>query len=441
MIQGLKEKGYSIGFSMAGLPYDFRKFHLTNTQFKEKFEIMVEMLYRNTGKKVIVVAHSLGNLNVLRILNKENQINSKIKRYVSMVPPFFGAAKAVEFFSTGSEEFRMKLFLSEYIDISSHAQKFYGTFTPVSYTLTLKPKLHELARSDRYLGFIEALKERFDLEKKCGVLSADADKTCDTHFIAEKSKKFKALFGFFPQFDSQICLDLREKIRTQLQNEQFLAFKNNTREDIYENLPSYEGCEIRIFDFLRCPFMKIIKGNPSLEQRNFTLQDFHSTCFEDFETTNQPDFIFNHDCKFKKNAKNCLLDFLTNYTTFDVKSFFTQKDPSYAEFPNSLFINQTDYLRTLQLMTEKTWGAEALSELDPPKVPTSVIYASYLDTKTNYIYMPDRANATMTKDDINFFGGDGTVATYSSLIPAMKWVYDNKQNSKFCFLFIDFYFF
>ncbi len=433
MLQGLKEKGYKNGFSMAGLPYDFRKFHLTNTQFKEKFEIMVEMLYRNTGKKVIVVAHSLGNLNVLQILNKENAIGSKIKRFVSLVPPYFGAAKAVEFFSTGSEEFRINLFLSEYVDISSNAQRFYGTFMPVSYELMFKPKLHELAHSSRYAAFIAALKERFDLEKKCGVLSADTDKLCDLSYIRNNSKKFKENFGFFPQFDSETCLSVREKIRTQLQNEQFLAFKNKTREDIYENLPSYEGCEMRIFDFLRCPFMKIISGNPSLDQRNFTLEDFHSTCFEDVERTDRPDFIFNHDCKLKKNSKNCLLDFLTNYTTFDVKNFFSEKDSSYKEFPESLFINQTDYLRTLQLMTEFTSGSETLSEMDPPKVPTSVVYMSYLDTKTNYIYMPDRKKHMMTKDDINYFGGDGTVGTYSSLIPAMKWIYDNKKNSKILF--------
>jgi predicted alpha/beta hydrolase family esterase len=431
MIQGLKEKGYSTGFSMGGLPYDFRKFHLTNEQFQEKFEILVEMLYRNTGKKVIVVAHSLGNLNVLRILNKENPINSKIKRYIGMVPPFFGAAKAVEFFSSGSKEFRMKLFLSEYIDISSQAQKFYSPFTPASYALMFKPKLHDLARSEHYSEFIEALKERFDLEKKCGVLSKDSEKQCNHSFIREMSKNFKKFFGFFPQFDSEVCLSLRERIKNELQNEQFLIFKNKTRADIFENLPSYEGCEIRIFDFLRCPFIKIISGNSSLDQRNFTLDDFQSTCFEDIESTDIPDLIFNHDCKFKKNAKNCLLDFLKNYTIFDVKSFFAQKDPSLKDFPDSLFINQSDYQRTLELMTDQTSSLDSLSELNPPKVATSIVYASYLDTKTNYIFSPDKANATLTKDDINYFGGDGTVATYSSLIPAMKWIYDNKKNSNF----------
>jgi len=431
MIQGMKEKGYSSGFSMSGLPYDFRKFHLINEKFKEKFETMVEMLYRNTGKKVIVVAHSLGNLNVLRILNKENPINSMIKRYIGMVPPYFGAAKAVEFFSNGSEEFRMKLFLSEYIDISSQAQKFYSPFTPVSYALTLKPKLHELARSKEYSEFTEALKERFTLEKKCGILNNKYESECTSDFIQKNSQKFKKHFPFFPQFDSEICLELREKIVKDLQNESFLALKNKTRSDIFENLPSYEGCELRIFDFLRCPFMKIISGDISIDQRNFTLQDFHTTCFEDFEKVEQNDLIFNHDCKYKNNKKNCLLDFLKNYTTFEVKSFFREKDPNYKEFPNSLFINQTEYQRALEIMTEKTNEMESLKELDPPKVPTSILYSSYLDTKTNYIYMPDKQNKTLTKDEINYFGGDGTVATYSSLIPAMKWIFDNKKNSKF----------
>jgi len=424
----MKDRGYSNGFSMAGLPYDFRKFHLTNSNFKDKFELLVEMLYRNTGKKVIVVAHSLGNLNVLNILNKENQVNSKIKRYIGMVPPFYGATKAVEFFSTGSTEFRIKLFLSEYIDISSQAQKFYGTFTPVSYALTLRPKLHELTNLDKYKEFIVAIKERIDLEKKCGILSKEYNKTCTIDFVRNNSKNFKKFFPFFPQFDSDLCINLREKIISKLQTEDFLSKKNKSRVDIFENLPSYDGCEIRIFDFLRCPFMKIIKGNPT--EKNFTLDDFNKICFEDFNDSNDSDLIFNHNCKYKNNSKNCLFNFLKNYTNFEAETLFKPKDQDYKDFPKSLILNKTEYERVLEIMINNTWEKESIEELDSPKVPTSILYSSYLDTKTNYIYRPDGHNKELDHQDINYFGGDGTVATYSSLIPAMKWIYDNNINSK-----------
>lgn len=428
MVNAFREKGYSTGFSMAGLPYDFRKFHMTNEQFKEKFETMVNMLHRNTGKKVIIAAHSLGNLNALRILNKDNPINSKIKRYIGLVPPFLGAAKVVEFFSTGSEEFRMKLFLSEYIDISSQAQKFYATYMPVSYTLTLKPKLHQLTQLEEYKDFIDALKERFDLEKNCGILSQAYDKECTLEFIKKHSKKFNTYFPSFPRFDSKVCIQLRSKIVSDLQSSDFLSYKSKNREDIFENLPSYEGCEIRIFDFLRCPFIKLLNGTKLNE--NFKLEDFHEKCFDDYDKIVDNNYIFNHDCKSKPNSQNCLLNFFKNYTNYEVKNFFKVKDPEYKVFPEKLDVTQEEYQRDLELMTSKMEELESPNDFDSPKVPTSIVYSSYLDTKNNYIYNASQTNLTFTKENINYFGGDGTVSTYSSLIPAMKWLYDNKKASK-----------
>jgi hypothetical protein len=54
------DMGYRPGFSIAGLPYDFRRYIFASKEFSQNFNNLVETLYNNTGKQVIIVGHSYG---------------------------------------------------------------------------------------------------------------------------------------------------------------------------------------------------------------------------------------------------------------------------------------------------------------------------------------------------------------------------------------------
>lgn len=428
----LKEKGYAAGFSMAGLPYDWRKFYISNETFKDNLEKLVNMLHGNTGKKVIIVALSYGSLNVLRVVNKKNSINDKIKRFITLGPAFLGSAAALESFWTGTDEFHEEFFMDNYIGLSREAQRYSAIFMPASYAMKPKPILHQLSKIGKYKNFIDALKERIDLEKTCGVLSKNYEQICTSNYMRKHSKKFREIFPFFPQFDSQLCQDLRSKIIKEFNTVEFFNKKASARKNVYEYIPSYEGCEIRLYDYLRCPLIKILKQeNFNANENNhraFSLDDMHNECFEKHDekppvASDEYDVIFNHDCKLKSNINNCFLDFVKNYTSFDVQSLFNKLD---REFPDNLHVKQEEYHRALDTMSESIKDNESIEEFNMPEVPTSIVYSSFIDTRISFVYNSTDEAHDYSKDNVFYFGGDGKISTYSSLTPALKWLYDNQ---------------
>ena len=57
----LVERGYTKGFSLSAVPYDFRRFISTNTFAYKALEYHIDRMYTLTGKPVIIIAHSFGN--------------------------------------------------------------------------------------------------------------------------------------------------------------------------------------------------------------------------------------------------------------------------------------------------------------------------------------------------------------------------------------------
>ena len=71
----LIKRGYEEGFSLGGLPNDYRRFLATNNFGTKVFRAQIERLYANTGKPVVVVAHSYGTLLTLsNLVRKENRL-------------------------------------------------------------------------------------------------------------------------------------------------------------------------------------------------------------------------------------------------------------------------------------------------------------------------------------------------------------------------------
>lgn len=106
MTSFLTNMGFQKGLSLFTVPYDFRLTYLAN-QASYSLERTIRYAYALTGKKVVLVAHSLGSLNTLAVLNRMSQEDKDrmIAAYVPIAPPLGGAAKTFRLTMGGDSSF------------------------------------------------------------------------------------------------------------------------------------------------------------------------------------------------------------------------------------------------------------------------------------------------------------------------------------------------
>jgi hypothetical protein len=87
-----EKAGFRSGLSMQALPYDFRKDY-RESDLNGKFGRVLTELNKNTGKKVVIIAHSFGNLQTVYQLSKKTQSwkDATIARYIAIAPPYMGS--------------------------------------------------------------------------------------------------------------------------------------------------------------------------------------------------------------------------------------------------------------------------------------------------------------------------------------------------------------
>eukprot|EP00331_Platyophrya_macrostoma_P032674 CAMPEP_0176457938 /NCGR_PEP_ID=MMETSP0127-20121128/32266_1 /TAXON_ID=938130 /ORGANISM="Platyophrya macrostoma, Strain WH" /LENGTH=658 /DNA_ID=CAMNT_0017848353 /DNA_START=140 /DNA_END=2116 /DNA_ORIENTATION=- len=108
----LTKLGYQKGLSLFAVPYDFRLTYKANS-VPYTLERTIRYAYELTGKKVVIVAHSLGNLNTLpTLLNMSQEDKDKmIALYVAAGAPYGGASKPTRFMLGGNTEFVFENFI------------------------------------------------------------------------------------------------------------------------------------------------------------------------------------------------------------------------------------------------------------------------------------------------------------------------------------------
>lgn len=86
--------GYVVGLNLQVLPYDWR-LSLKNNRLNTKFEKVVDEVFDMFGKRVTLIAHSMGNYQVMNNLwkMKQEKKDTKILRYFAIAPPFAGTTK------------------------------------------------------------------------------------------------------------------------------------------------------------------------------------------------------------------------------------------------------------------------------------------------------------------------------------------------------------
>lgn len=96
--KGLKEKyqsmGYIIGLTMQALPYDWRE-NVHENGIAPKFKNIIQSMHNMVTKKVVLVAHSMGNIVLLHnILDQKQEFASTyINSYFAIAPPYLGSPK------------------------------------------------------------------------------------------------------------------------------------------------------------------------------------------------------------------------------------------------------------------------------------------------------------------------------------------------------------
>lgn len=115
----LEKKGYVIGLTLQAMPYDWRLPYYDNQVHHEMISIIETMASIN-GKRVSVVAHSMGNINAINIFSQmsDTQRNSIVHRYFALAPPYLGSPKTWSMLIGSAGDFNSGVFGMDFFTFS-----------------------------------------------------------------------------------------------------------------------------------------------------------------------------------------------------------------------------------------------------------------------------------------------------------------------------------
>ena len=395
--ENLKKYGYREGFSFGAIPNDYRRYLATNNFASEVFKYQINRLYQNTGKPVVIVAHSYGTLltltNLLKNVDDKNFLK-KIKKFIAMAPPFSGSTKLLDVFLHGNKDFINPPLMNYHI----FAQ--YLQYISLPTIMELRPKsiAARIFTDPIYQELGNAIKDRLEIERDCEFIN------CDIEIIKNKTEKFDEIFkGYFPSLLDPEC-EFEPKLT---ENDETLNRK----------------CFTNIFNVGDCP--TIIKESANVDEEQYKKGSFCK------KTGNQ--YFYQGECN--DSRRNCLdkmyysdkcpnpydvpgaVEFLINRYN---KNFFVKKiDKNY-------FDNHEKIREGVKKSIEHQNEIDLINELPVPPVDTELVYGSFIKTITTLIL-----DDNDFKKEINIFkkGGDNTVQSWSSLLTGLKWIYEKKRNN------------
>lgn len=92
----LESMGYVSGLTMLGLPYDWR-LHNDDDPVTRMIPEVLKSLKELTNKRVVIAAHSMGNLRALNAIYGMTAEfkDSHVKKFLSIAPPFMGVVQPI----------------------------------------------------------------------------------------------------------------------------------------------------------------------------------------------------------------------------------------------------------------------------------------------------------------------------------------------------------
>ena len=407
--KALIKRGYKEGFSFGAIPNDYRRYLATNNFATKAFESQINRLYLNTGKPVVIVAHSYGTLLTLTNLIKKKGNTSfltKIKKFIAVAPPFAGATKLLDAFLHGLNDWNKEIdIMGKKIKITNYnifGQLFmYKTLPTITELRPLSIATEILSGSyNSALG--EAIKARIETEREC------KSKNCDANTLKTKSAKFDNIFkGYYPSLTDSEC-----------------AYESS----IGGNTNTYSRkCYTNIYNVAECPTLVTKSVNP-------TQQGLDNDAYCGKTGTN---YYYQGSCG---SGRNCLdnmysapnkcpyvfknteaINYLLNRFNDNFSSKFGRIDSSYFDSYSQI---QQGVKATIRFQD----NTSLIKNLPLPPVDTDVVYASYSPT-TNMVVAND-ADFSSGGFVLNR-GGDNTVPAWSPLLTGLKWIYDMKNDSSY----------
>ena len=425
--KNLMKIGYKEGFSLGGLPNDYRRYLATNNFATNVFKSQINRLYNNTGKPVIIIAHSYGTLLTLTNLlknQKDKTFLKKIRKFIAMAPPFAGSSKLLNVFLQGSNDFNKEILIN-LPEIASNILDFISPGTNNMDELSLKitnynifgqyllykslPTVMELRPlsiaskifiDSSYNELGEALRDRLEIERECKA------KDCDYSEIKGKTTKFDDLFkGYFPSLLDSEC-----------------SYETNiggNRETLNRK------CFTGIYNVGNCPTIITRSENPTEDnfEKDFYCNKFGKTYFYQGECDN-----IKRNCLdqiyYSDKCPNVYSN--TNAVNFLINRFNDLFAKEYGKINESYFDSYETIRNGVKNSIEHQKTIGLIKELPVPPVDTELLYGAFYPTIASLILDDDdfTKNSTIYKK-----GGDETVPTWSSLLTGLKWIYDKKKNN------------
>ena len=397
IISRLTTRGYKPGFSLGAIPNDYRRYLATNDFAKKAFRYQIENLYKNTGKPVVIIAHSFGTLLTLTNLVREEHkdLIPKIKKFVALAPPFSGSAKLTRVFFFGDDTWEINKLFVQIMHFDNFGQLLLYKSLPTIPELRPLPMAAKIFTDSSYKELGDAIRERLAVENAC----LNDKKMCSNL----EAKKFDSYFkGYFPSLEDKDCANDEIKGNKETLNKK---------------------CFTGIFNVGDCPTFIIEDDNMKTDEKPKP---------EDFCNNFKDNYYYQGDCR---KDRKCLDDL---YFTNNPDVFSAQEqmdflyDRYYTKYKEKLTWDDFDKTEFISDGIRKSISHQKetslIKDLPLPPVDTDLVYASFfptivsmgvgLDIKkrfSNYYY-------PLTKF------GDGTVPSWSSLLTGLKWIYDKYKN-------------
>ena len=440
IIQNYRKMGYKDGFSAAGISFDYRRYIHSNKFFENSLIYEINRLYRNTGKKVVIITHSLGGLLVLaNLFRMREDIKNKIKSFVPIVPPFAGASHLLEAYLYGLTDFNTEIKIGNFFDfkviLTKFSESMYFSYAPVVAELRPQYSLIEELMKPEYNKLKLAVEELLQVEKECW------DKNCPEDKVKNMTKNYYEIFGDdFPLLSDSDC---------QLTEEEIKFLKTNN-----DNKLKFRKCITNLYNVFNCPlilyekeFSQEVPANHLLDLCGvFNSSLLYLTTPETCKPQNYQDIFGIKNNKFNKytslnGQKKTPLESLFNghakypYNFDEFYELLNEYNAKYAAKYNKT-LSKADFETEEEFQLKGKKNIEynkknnLLTGLPISPVDTYIIYGNYHSTDVGFVYDDGKKEKTgFDKNEYLTTGGDGTVNNYSSMLTGMKWLFEKKTKN------------
>ena len=437
IIQNYRKMGYKDGFSAAGVSFDYRRYIHSNKFFENSLIYEINRLYRNTGKKVVIITHSLGGLLVLaNLFRMREDIKNKIKSFVPIVPPFAGASHLLEAYLYGLTDFNTEIKIGNFFDfkviLTKFSESMYFSYAPVVAELRPQYSLIEELMKPEYNKLKLAIEELLQVEKECW------DKNCPEDKVKNMTKNYYEIFGDdFPLLSDSDC---------QLTEEEIKFLKTNN-----DNKLKFRKCITNLYNVFNCPlilyekeFSQEVPANHLLDLCGvFNSSLLYLTTPETCKPQNYQEIFGIKNNKLNKyislnDQKKTPLESLFNghakypYNFDEFYELLNEYNTKYAAKYNKT-LSKADFETEEEFQLKGKKNIEynkknnLLTGLPISPVDTYIIYGNYHSTDVGFVYDDGKKEKTgFDKNEYLTTGGDGTVNNYSSMLTGMKWLFEKK---------------